>query len=193
MQLCCPVCSTEFPLEAGLIEGDGKRLAAVLAELEPAVGRALIGYLRLFKPPKTALRSVRAVKLAREVADLVAAGDVSRDERTGVRRPASAGLWAAGMEQMAQQRDRLSLPLESHGYLRAVVFGLADQADARAEQQREEQARRGAGRPERKAPSETPLERELNFIAHQLGVGWITAEEAEAKRAEARAKHGATA
>lgn len=190
MQLCCPVCSTEFPIEAGLIDGDGKRLAAMLAELDPAVGRALIGYLRLFKPPKTALRSARAVKLAREVADLITAGDVSRDERTGVRRPATPGLWAAGMEQMAAQRDRLSLPLESHGYLRAVVFGLADQADARAEQQREEQARRGGARPAPSGPSETPLQRQLVWIEQQLGYGAFSPEEAEAKRAEARAKYG---
>lgn len=190
MQVCCPVCCTDFPIEAALLEGDGKRLAAVLAELEPAVGRALIAYLRLFKPPKTNLRMARAAKLAREVADLVAAGEVSRDERTGVRRPASPGMWAAGMEQMAQQRDRLTLPLDTHGYLRAVVFGLADQADAAAERQREDQARRGVVRRGPAGPAETPLQRQLAWIEQHLGYGTLTPDQAEGKRAEARATYG---
>lgn len=44
---------------------------------------------------------------------------------------------------MLAQRDRLSLPLDPHGCLRAVVFGLADQADAAAERRKEADARVG--------------------------------------------------
>lgn len=185
MHLCCPTCSTEFPIEAGLIEADGKRLAAVMAALDPAVGRALIGYLRLFKPPKTGLRMARAAKLAKEVADLVSAGEVAKDERTGVRRPATAAMWAAGMEQMAGLRDRLTLPLESHGYLRAVVFGLADQADAAAERQREERARQ---RPATGVTSSTTsaLDGAKSFAAMMVDVGQWTPEKAEAYVAEIR-------
>lgn len=193
MQVCCPACSTEFPVEAGFAEVDGKRLAATLAELEPVVGRALIGYLRLFKPVKTALRMARATKLAREVVELIAPGDVCRDERSGVRRPALPAVWAQGMEQMLQQRDRLSLPLENHNYLRAVVFGLADQADAAAERSREQQLREGRrSTPSAPAPTETPLQRDLAWIEQQLGYGVISPKQAEQERAKVRAKHGVT-
>ena len=51
---------------------------------------------------------------------------LSDDERNGVRRSASPAMWATGIEQMLAQRGSLTLPLENHNYLRAVVFGLAD-------------------------------------------------------------------
>ncbi len=189
MQLCCPVCGSEYPIEAGFAEADGKRLAVLLAGFEPAVGRAAVAYLRLFKPMKTALRSAKATRLLEELAALVASGRVCRDERGGVERPAKPAHWAAGMEQMAAQRERLSLPLENHNYLRAVVFGLADAADAAAERAREESARqRGAATPAGAvaADPESPLERKLAWITQQLRFGAITPEEAERQRAAAR-------
>jgi len=186
MQICCPCCHTEFPIEAGFAEADGKRLAAVLAALDPAVGRALISYLRLFKPPKTSLRLARAEKIAREVADLAATGDVCRDERSGVRRPAPATLWAQGIEQMLSQRDRLTLPLDGHGYLRAVVFGLADQAEASAERDREERLRRGArtgpGEPVRASKVETAI----SYANSMLDLGEWSREQAVEYVAKAR-------
>lgn len=182
MQVCCPCCNTEFPIEAGFAEADGKRLAAVLAEFDPAVGRAMISYLRLFKPAKTALRVARAAKLAREVADLVAAGNVCRDERGGIRRPAPPIVWAQAMEQMAQQRDRLTLPLDSHGYLRAVAFGIADQADAVAERAREATASVSARRRPSSAGS-APVSAAAaarSFASSMVGYGQWSQAEADA-------------
>lgn len=192
MQLCCPTCGTEFPIEAGWAEADGKRLGVVLAGFDPAVGRAAIGYLRLFKPAKTALRIAKATRLLEELAALIATGRVCRDERGGVERPAKPAHWAAGMEQMLGQRDRLSLPLESHGYLRAVVFGLADAADAAAERAREEAARNRPASPATTpsaavAPdTENPLQKQMNWITQQLRYGAIDEAEAERQRAALR-------
>lgn len=195
MLATCPHCAFQGEVEVFFADAEGKRLAAVMAELPSEVGRAVLAYLRLFKPAKTALRTARAVKLAREVAELIRAGTVCKDERGGVRRPASPAMWAAGIEQMLAQRDRLSLPLETHGYLRAVVFGLADQVDAQAERQRESDARAGrhldAPAKAVLTPRETPLERQLNWIAQQVGYGAMSPEEAEQKRAEAREQYGA--
>lgn len=187
MQVVCPCCNTEFPIEAGLIEADGKRLAAVVAELDPSVGRAMIGYLRLFKPSKAALRMARATKIAREVADLVAAGDVCRDERGGVRRAAIPALWAQGMEQMASQRDRLTLPIDSHGYLRSIVFALADKADAAVERAREDRLR-SCHRPQgRSQCASSKLDAAMSFAASMLDLGQWTKEEADAYVSKARA------
>lgn len=135
----CPCCSFEFPLEAGLVEADGKRLAAVVGEMEPVLARAALSYLRLFKPAKQrALRLPRAVKLLREVAALVATGSVSRDDRSGQRYPATPALWAAGIDQMLASADQLSLPMEGHNYLRKVVYTLAETAAADQEAAREQ-------------------------------------------------------
>lgn len=195
MRATCPECGAQAHLSAFFAEDDGKRLAALLAGLQPELGRAVIGYLGLFKPAKTALRLARALKIAQEVAELVAAGSVCRDERSGVRRPATAAQWTAGIEQMLGQRDRLTLPLDGHGYLRAVVFGLADKQDAARERQAEADARAGKhlGSGSGNAvqtPKETRLERQLNWIARMVELGQFTAEQAEAERAKARDKFG---
>lgn len=189
MQVTCPCCNTEFPIEAGFSEVDGKRLAAIMAEFDPAVGRSMISYLRLFKPAKTSLRMARAAKIAREAADLVSAGDVCRDERGGVRRPTTPSMWAQGMEQMASQRDRLSLPIDGHGYLRAVVFGIADGIDAAAERDREKSIRRGdvAHRAGQSSPARaTKLETATSYAASMLDLGEWSREQASEYIARAR-------
>lgn len=56
MQLQCPCCGEQFPIEAGFADADGKKLAAMLAGLDPKLGRAVLNYLRLFSPAKRGLR-----------------------------------------------------------------------------------------------------------------------------------------
>ena len=130
MRLHCPCCGEQFPLEAGFLDDDGKRLAVLFAELEPRFGRAVLSYLRLFSPAKRSLRTTRAIKLVEDLLDLVKAGTVTRDARTKTATPATVAMWTAGIEQMLGQRDRLQLPLENHNYLRAVVFGIATDPQA---------------------------------------------------------------
>ena len=194
MRATCPDCGAQAHVTAFFVEDDGKRLAMTVAGLEPELGRALLGYLGLFKPPKTALRMARAAKLAQEVAELVAAGNVCKDERGGVRRVTTPATWAAGIEQMLAQRGSLSLPLESHGYLRAVVFGLADKADAADERQREADARAGKhlASPSGKSDtsSESPYENRLRWINQTQHAGGFTAEEAKEERRKARERYG---
>ena len=183
-------------MAAYFLEPDGKRLAATLAGMVPELGRAVIGYLGLFKPAKTALRMARAARLAAEIEALANAGGVCRDERGGVRRPATPATWAAGIEQMLAQRGALTLPLDGHNYLRAVVYGLADKADALAERQTHEHLRAGhrpAAAAAKGAPVESRLANQLAWIAQQVLVGAIEPAEAERLRVEARDKYGAPA
>lgn len=125
MQMQCPCCGEQFPFEAGFADADGKQLAALFAKLEPKLGRAVLNYLRLFSPAKRGLRMTKAIRIVEELLAVVESGQVQRDARTTESKPAPPRLWAAGIEQMIAQRDRLSLPLENHNYLRAVVFGIA--------------------------------------------------------------------
>jgi hypothetical protein len=194
MRATCPDCGTQGHLAAFFAEEDGKRFAAQLADLEPALGRAVIGYLGLFKPAKNALQLRRAIALVDELRQMVLAGTVCRDERVGVRRAATQAMWATGIEQMLAQRASLTLPLASHGYLRAVVYGLADSADAAAERQRESDARAGrhlAGAAKGAvAPGESKLQNALRHIDQQLSYGAITEDQARQQQAEARSKYG---
>ncbi len=34
-------------------------------------------------------------------------------------------MWVVGIEQMVEQRNKLTLPLNNHNYLRAIVYGIA--------------------------------------------------------------------
>lgn len=189
MKLTCPSCGAEYPIEAGLLEDDGKRLAAVLGEMEPILARAAIAYLRLFKPTKTALRTARAIKILHELLTLVRAGTVCRDERGGIQRPAPIAAWVAGIDQMLQQPGRLQVPLSNHNYLRHVVFGLADAADAKAEKQREQDIR---ARPRAPAPLDPKqkLNDHLQWLATQLARGFIDQAEHDKQVADTKARHG---
>jgi hypothetical protein len=195
MRVTCPSCGEDYPIEAGLLEADGKRLAAIMGEMEPALARAAISYLRLFKPPKTSLRTTRAIKLLQELQELVRAGTVSKDERTGVHRPAPVAAWVAGIEQLLKQPERLTLPLSNHNYLRHVVFGIADAADARAERQREQElrSRRELKPVDSLMPSiATPTEKlntHLAWLRDQLDRKFITQEQYDEQAAQARAKY----
>ena len=191
----CPACAFQGDIEAFFSDDEWKRLVAAVAELPPECGRALMRYLRLFKPAKTGLRAARAVKLSRELLALIQAGSVCADDRGGVRRPATPAHWADGMELMLDQRTGLSLPLANHNYLRKVVFDLADKQDAAAERQREAQARAGthlssaSGKSEQRV-SETPLQAQLAWIGRMVELGDMSPEQAEEERAKARAKYG---
>ncbi|MGE4439584.1 hypothetical protein [Achromobacter sp.] len=170
-----------------MIEPEAKRAIARVAALEPAIGKLVGPYLRLFANGKRGVQLRRAVALIDELAALVDAGEVCRDERVGVRRPASPTMWATGMEQMIGQPP--SGPLKNHHYLRAIVFGLADSADAQAERAREQSAR--AGR--RVSGSETrvaddPVTIALSWTRQQMELGGMTQEEADAYVAKIRGK-----
>lgn len=147
MNLTCPNCALTFPIAAGANDADARRFAAMMGDLPPVVCRPLIDYLGLFKPRKTGLRWSRMITVLQDIAPEIIAGQVRRDGRV---LPASADIWAEGLRQMADKRDRLTLPLKSNGYLRELVFGLADRAGAKEERERELSLRRGQ-RPEASA------------------------------------------
>ncbi|MDH1211096.1 hypothetical protein N5C38_08515 [Pseudomonas chengduensis] len=179
MQLQCPCCGEQFPIEAGFADADGKKLAAMLAGLDPKLGRAVLNYLRLFSPAKRGLRMTRAIKLLEELLDLVNAGTVQKDARTNDSKPAPPRIWTAGIEQMLIARDRLTLPLENHNYLRAVVYGIASdpvqvQATAPAKPARAA------------ATTQQILQDALGRIEADRRLGLINEEEAERRIAAAR-------
>lgn len=184
---CCPSCGFTGQIEAFLIEPEAKRAVARVAALDAAIGKVIGQYLRLFGTGKRGVQLRRAVALIDELAALIEAGTVCRDERVGVRRPATPALWAQGIERMLAEPP--SGPLQNHHYLRAVVFGLADQADAQAERQREESAkagRRSAGGSSRVA--DDPVATAISWARQQMEFAGMTQDDADAYVAKARAK-----
>ena len=138
MRLSCPSCGAHGSLE--FFAGDASRAAASLlfgrlpAELAPLTQQ----YLALWRPRKQALRWQRVVKILGELVECIEAGAVERHGRTW---PAPVPVWKGALENVLQQRDKLTLPLTTHGYLYAIVCGDADKHEARAERESEEQVK----------------------------------------------------
>jgi hypothetical protein len=174
VNVTCPSCQLCFPLEAGLIERDGKALAALMAELAPDLGRAALAYLALHKPTKRALKLGRAARIVGELIDLVHAGTISWK---GDQVRTSPWVWIAGIERLVDQRDELSLPLSGHGLLRACVHKLATSTEFRAQR---EQARFTAPvegpRIKRNAPDDP-----IRDACEAYGEGRITRDQAMAQ------------
>jgi|GEM_PF-3429783 len=127
MQIQCPCCDVLFNIEEGFTSIEGKQLAALFAALEPTLGKAVLHYLRLFNPSKRALKISKAIKLVEELTSMVNTGVISADARTNEVKAATSKLWVMGIEQMLEQRDKLTLPLNGHNYLRKVVYSLASE------------------------------------------------------------------
>lgn len=191
LRMTCPACGCVGDAEAFLVEDEAKRLAVSFAAMDPALGRAVLSYLRLFKPHSQALRLGRAVKIVGELVDLVGSGTVCRDERTEVRRAATPSMWAAGIEQMLASPPS-GLPLANHHYLRAVVFGIADTTEAKAEAKIEEQRRAGQHRPgETVVIKEDKLTNARRFAAQMVSLDKWTEAEADDYIAKAKGERHA--
>jgi len=73
MQMNCPVCHAQFPLEAALQHDAGREVMAMLSGMAPELSRGVLHYLGYFRPAKQQLGWGRALKLMREVLDLAPA------------------------------------------------------------------------------------------------------------------------
>ena len=140
--LSCPVCGTELDLAVLFAhEGDQRALARLAAVSIPLGGRVL-QYLGLFTPPKQRLTAAKKIKLILQLLP-----DLEREAISWKGRDWAAPreAWAMAIDQMLAARDaqRLELPMKGHGYLYSILQGMADKAEAAAEQQREQELRTG--------------------------------------------------
>lgn len=62
----CPVCHAHLHLDAMVQDEAGRELLALCATLPDDLGRALVGYLSLWRPARGDLDNARALRLARE-------------------------------------------------------------------------------------------------------------------------------
>ncbi len=122
-QITCPnpSCGTEFPLEAGFKDEDGKKYGRLMGTLQPTAARALDAYLSLFKPRKTKLSIRRTLVLSGEIVALWNSNTVKRD---CVTHSTELSDWVQSMEQMLITKPP-SLPLKNHSYLLEVVITTA--------------------------------------------------------------------
>jgi hypothetical protein len=136
--LSCPVCGTELTMAGLLADADAQQAFARLAAVSIPLGARVMQYITLFTPPKTRLTVAKQAKLILQLLpDLEREAITSRGRDWAVPRQ----TWAVGLDQVLAGRDRLDLPLKGHGYLFAILVGLADKAEAQQERDTEAQRR----------------------------------------------------
>ena len=140
--LSCPVCGAEFDL-AVLFKSEESRktFERLTASCSPLRDR-LAQYAALAKPPKHKLDTDKVLRI---IATLLP--DIERGAITWKGREWAAPLsaWAQAIDQMLDRRNAgtLELPMKGHGYLFAILAGMADKFEGQAEQQREQELRTG--------------------------------------------------
>ncbi len=150
--LSCPTCGSELDLAVLFAHEQDQRALARLASVSIPLGARVLQYLALFTPPKQRLTSAKKIKLILQLLP-----DLERQAITHKGRDWEAPLaaWAQAIDQMLAARDaqRLELPMKGHGYLFAILAGMADKHEASAEQQREQQLRTGPRAATTKGPA----------------------------------------
>lgn len=134
MQIVCPCCNEKFPIEAA-INDVAARKAIEQAFKITTFGDLLLGYVQLFKPAKQALSLARLSKLLEEMVVMIKQGTIERNGRLWA---APQAYWQQAIQTMLASRDKLTLPLKSHGYLFEIIAGYANKAEAKAETKAEQ-------------------------------------------------------
>lgn len=138
MQLTCPCCFARFAIEAALTDDAARQAVAAALKMPAPLGDLTLRYLALFRPAKRALSWDRAARLLNELLEPIQAGRVERHGRSWA---APLDAWRDAFEQMLARRDKLTLPLASHGYLFEIVAGGASKVEGRAEAEAEKKKR----------------------------------------------------
>lgn len=136
MKLTCPACGAVMSLDV-LLANDGAREAVMAALALPApLGKLLVQYIALFRPAQRQLSFDRVQSLLSELAPLI---ESARIERAGRTWAAPLEYWRGAIEEMLAKRDKLTLPLKSHGYLLEIIAGYANKAEGAGEAKREQE------------------------------------------------------
>ena len=138
----CPACGAEYDLAVAFAHEGDQRALARLAAVSIPMGARVLQYLQLFQPPRQRLTAAKKIKLLLQLLP-----DLERRQITHKGRDWAAPLeaWAQAIDQMLDARAaaRLELPMKGHAYLYAILAGMANQHEARAEAALESERRTG--------------------------------------------------
>ena len=156
MRLVCPSCGAIASLEAWTNDENVRFCVNVVCMLPQPLASYVPQYLSLFRDygSKRGLSWPKVKRVLMELTALLETGEIKWKNKAP--RPNSARAWALAMERVIENPPR-SLPLKSHGYLRAIAYEMADEIDREKEIRRELER----GRPyKRKSDSRPVMSRE---------------------------------
>ena len=123
----CPDCGTVRPLPDYLTDAETRAALAAALDCPAGLARRIVPYLALHSPAARCIQAGRLTRLLRELADLLASGEVTR---AGTTHACPQAVWEAAFDQVAaaHQAGTLTLPLDGHGYLLAIAHAKAARA-----------------------------------------------------------------
>ncbi|MBL8499578.1 MAG: hypothetical protein JNL77_03175 [Nitrosomonas sp.] len=148
MRIVCPCCQTDFPIEAGINDVNARAAVQRAFTLTP-IGKLLLAYVQLFKPEKRAMTWGKAVKILDQLIPMIVEAKIEFKGRIW---PAPQAYWEQAIEQMIDGREKLTLPLSSHGYLFKIISGYADKTEGKRESQAEARKQGGLSQRHREQP-----------------------------------------
>ncbi|VEI45190.1 Uncharacterised protein [Actinobacillus equuli] len=118
MKVKCSACGAVHSLDALVANQAASDALNAALLVNGELGKALIGYLGLFRPVKTSLTFERVATLLNELTPMITAQTIQRDGREF---PAPPDAWIYAINQMLASRQTLKLPMKSHGYLLEII------------------------------------------------------------------------
>lgn len=164
MKIVCPCCQTDFPLEAGINDVDARAAVQRALTLTP-IGKALLGYVQLFKPEKRSLSWAKAVKILDQLIPMILDGKIEYKGRVWA---APQSHWENAIQQMLDTRETLRLPLDKHNYLFAIISGYADKSEKKQEAQTEARKQGGLSQRHREQPKTKGMPGEIKEQLNQF-------------------------
>lgn len=121
----CMMCGGRTPVELAVENEAASRAVTRCMQSLGDVGRGMLAYMALHRPPKRTLTWEKVARLLDELLSLYDRGSVTRD---GITTATSDAVWIAALAETRDAAPRLDLPLNDHGYLMAVLAGMARKA-----------------------------------------------------------------
>lgn len=134
MRVVCQTCGSCNSLDTLVPNVDAREAIAEIAEISGPLASALLRYLGLFRPAQRQLSFGRVATLLAELKPMILEARIHRNGRAYA---APRDVWIEAIDHMLASRDRLTLPLKSHGYLLEIIIGQIHKAEQAAEAKRE--------------------------------------------------------
>lgn len=135
MRLTCPACAATGSIEFFLMDASARSAVMAAFKLPAPLAKQVMAYISLFRPPKRSLTWDRVEKLLNELMEPINSAQLTRN---GLTVSAPVDYWKEALGQMLMKRDKLTLPLKTHGYLFEIILNMANKAAGTREIKKEQ-------------------------------------------------------
>lgn len=133
MKLACPSCGALMSLDVVVAHDAAREAVQAALNLPAPLGKLMIQYLTLFRPPKRQLTLERVADILCEMLPMITTERIYRNGREHV---IAQPVWSAGLREIVERHKAtpLKTPLKNHGYLFEILISIATKGASHAPQ-----------------------------------------------------------